>query len=116
MDAYGIAYFLRFDNTITSLQWFNVANYGYVNTGQTNPSFTAIYAANDGYLYGSEANGGQIWSVKEWHYAIIARLTVDRRFTTSSPWTAVQMSNVRGFLDIHDCSTNGLAGHCCYWR
>lgn len=60
-DTRASTYLMRFDRTAKS--WTTVVSFGNIaGTGGTNRNtWGAVYASDDGYLYGSENNSGEIW-------------------------------------------------------
>ncbi|KAF7532127.1 hypothetical protein G7054_g8228 [Neopestalotiopsis clavispora] len=61
--ALGQTYLLRFDRTAHT--WTRLTNFGQIantlNTTAGTNAWGAVYASDDGYLYGSENNSGEIW-------------------------------------------------------
>ncbi|KAK4499086.1 hypothetical protein PRZ48_009598 [Zasmidium cellare] len=55
----GDTYLQQFDTT--AREWATLTYYGLSVTDVTNPSFSALYGASDGYIYATEGNGGAIW-------------------------------------------------------
>lgn len=60
-DTRASTYLMRFDRTAKS--WTTVVSFGDIaGTGGTSKNtWGAVYASDDGYLYGSENNSGEIW-------------------------------------------------------
>ncbi|EME80467.1 uncharacterized protein MYCFIDRAFT_212063 [Pseudocercospora fijiensis CIRAD86] len=47
--------------SLSTLSWATVGNVGAFGTTVANAKWNAVWASNDGFLYGSEGNTGQIW-------------------------------------------------------
>lgn len=92
IDSGGDTYLLAFISG--SREWSTVAEYGTTVDSVSNPSFSAIYSANDGNIYATEGNTGQIW-----------------RFSTADPYTATIMSQgpVAVGADGARCGSNKAA-------